>query len=169
MFSLILPKRIKERLEEEARRLGVSEDEIVLEALSKQFDEALDPESRVDLHLALSEKYMGEAEEMLEKKDYTQASEEAWGAASQIVKAVASERGLEIRSHGELHKFVAMLREEKDDPEISTLWSSAISLHQNFYENWLPPKTVKDLIGNVKSLVDKLRKHNQKLGDDSKA
>ena len=49
MFSLILPKRIKERLEEEARRLGVSEDEIVLEALSKQFDEALDPESRVCL------------------------------------------------------------------------------------------------------------------------
>jgi len=33
-----------------------------------------DPEARAELHLKLCEKYMREAEELLEKKDYVQAS-----------------------------------------------------------------------------------------------
>ena len=47
----------------------------------------------MEVHLALSEKYLKEAEEFLEKGDYTQASEKVWGAASQIVRALAAKRG----------------------------------------------------------------------------
>jgi hypothetical protein len=42
---------------------------------------------------------MREAEEFLAKKDHVQASEKAWGAASQMVKAVAAREGKELRSH----------------------------------------------------------------------
>jgi len=36
------------------------------------------------------------------KGDYVQASEKAWGAAAQIVKAVAAKAGKELRSRGDL-------------------------------------------------------------------
>ena len=42
---------------EESERTGVSEEELVLEALSKILNEPLDPETKVETHLKLSEKY----------------------------------------------------------------------------------------------------------------
>jgi hypothetical protein len=75
-----------------------------------------------------------------------------------MVKALAARRGKEIRSHGELHKYVAELSGEKEDREIITLWFSASSLHQNFYENWLPEEAVRSGVENVKSFLEKLKK-----------
>ena len=51
---------------------------------------------------------------------------------------------MELRGHGELHAFAAKLEEETGDPEIRRLWQSAGMLHQNLYENWLPPKMVEE-------------------------
>ena len=155
---IVLPKRIEEKLREESERIGVPEEELVLEALSKILNEPIDPETRVELHLKLSEKYLRDAEDFLAKGDYVQASEKAWGAASQMVKALAARRGKEIRSHGELHKYVAELSGEKEDREIITLWFSASSLHQNFCENWLPEEAVRSGVENVKSFLEKLKK-----------
>jgi hypothetical protein len=64
------------------------------------------------VHLQLSRKYLREAEEFLAKGDHVQASEKAWGAAAQAAKMVASKKGLELRSHGELHKFIMQLAAE---------------------------------------------------------
>ena len=66
----------------------------------------LDPDELVEIHLKLSEKYMKEAEDLLAKGDHAQASEKAWGAAAQIVKALAAREGKEIRSHRELNEEV---------------------------------------------------------------
>ena len=154
----VLPRRIEEKLRRESERIGVSEEELILEALSKTLNEPLNPEARVEMHLKLSEKYLRDSEELLAKKDYVQASEKAWGAASQIVKALAAREGREIRSHGELHKYVAELSKERGDREIMTLWFSASSLHQNFYENWFPEEAVRSGVENVKSFIEKLRK-----------
>lgn len=148
---ITLPKNLKEKIKEESKKMGISEEEFIIEALK------MDPESRVRVHLELCEKYLIEAEDLLKRGDYVQASEKAWGAASQIVKALAAKRGKELKSHAELHRFVSDVRKKIDDPEISTLWLSANSLHQNFYENWLPEETVKDGIENVKRFVNKLR------------
>ncbi len=154
---MILPKRLEERIKKESERLDIPEEELILKALSEFFKEPLDPESKVELHLKLCEKFLKEVEELLAKGDYVQASEKAWGASAQMVKAVAAKEGKELRSHGELHKFVVELRNRLNDSEISTLWSSATSLHQNYYENWLPKDIVKDLIENVKKFVEKLK------------
>mgnify|MGYP000717969144 CR=1 FL=1 len=155
--SIVLPKRIKKRLKEESEKAGVSEEELVLEALSKILNEPLDPETRVETHLKLSEKYMEDADDFLSKKDYVQVSEKAWGAAAQIVKALATRDGVELRSHGELHKEVVKIAKEAGDDEIRLLWQSAISLHQNFYENWLPPEMVEKNVEDVKRFIDKLK------------
>lgn len=154
MVSITLPSGIEKRLREECERKGVSDEELILEALSEFLN--IDPETKAEVHIALSEKYAREMNEFLEKGDYVQASEKAWGAASQILKAVASKRGRELRN-GELHKFVSELREETGNQELRRLWQVATSLHQNFYENWLPEKIVKESIEDVKRFVRKLR------------
>ena len=154
MVSITLPSKIEKRLREECERRGVSDEELILEALSEFLN--IDPESKSEVHI-LSEKYAREMDEFLEKGDYVQASEKAWGAALQILKAVASKRGKELKSHGELHKFVSELREETGDQELRRLWQVATSLHQNFYENWLPEGIVRESIEDVKRFVEKLR------------
>ena len=154
MVSITLPSKIEKRLREECERKGVSDEELILEALSEFLN--IDPETKAEAHIALSEKYAREMDEFLEKGDYVQASEKAWGAASQILKAIASKRGKELRN-GELHKFVSELREETGDQELRRLWQVATSLHQNFYENWLPEGIVRESIEDVKRFIGKLR------------
>jgi len=157
MNSIILPKKIEKRLKEESERTGVSEEEIILEALSKTLKEPIDPETKAEIHLKLSEKYMVDAEDFLKRGDYVQASEKAWGAASQIVKAIAVKEGKELRSHGELHKYIVKIVKENRDEEIRLLWQSAGMLHQNFYENWLPKEMVEGNIKDVKKFIEKLK------------
>ena len=75
-----------------------------------------------------------------------------------MVKAVAARRGKRLRSHGELNEYLDELCEETKDPELDKLWGLATSLHQNFYESWLPPRSVIRRISEVKKLVNKLDK-----------
>ena len=126
-------------------------------------------EEKVEHYLKLNNKYLDEAEELIKKKDYIQAqpfkkaltekaSLKLWGAAAEMVKVVAAKRGIEIKSHRELYKFVAKLKTELGDPELLRLFSLAGALHQNFYENWLPPATVVNHAEAVKELVAKLKR-----------
>ena len=154
----VLSKKLFERLLEEARKRDMAVEELIAETLLKVLNIPLDPSDRVELHLKLCEKYLREAEDFLSRKDYVQASEKGWGAATQIVKALAAKEGRELRSHGELHKEVIRIVKETGDDEIRLLWQSAIALHQNFYENWLPLEMVEKNIGDVKKLVEKLKK-----------
>jgi len=90
VISLVLPKKLEERIKKESK---ISEEELVLKAILEFFKESLDPESKVEIHLKLCEKFLKEVEELLARGDFVQASEKAWGAASQIVKAVAAKEG----------------------------------------------------------------------------
>ena len=155
---IIMPEKIEKRLKEESEKTGVSEEELILEALSKALNEPLDPETKVKIHLKLSEKYMKDMEDLLAKKDYIQASEKAWGAAAQIVKALAAKEDKELRSHDSLWQFIDELAEKLQDIELRHLWSRANSLHQNFYENWMPPRDVTYAIEDVKKFVERIRK-----------
>ncbi|MCC6029358.1 MAG: PaREP1 family protein [Candidatus Korarchaeum sp.] len=154
---IVLPKKIERKLKEEAERTGVSEEELVLEALSKALNEPLDPEARLEVHSKLSEKYMREAEDLLAKGDYAQASEKAWGAAAQIVKALAAREGKEIRSHASLWEYVDELAEKLGEIELRHLWGRANNLHQNSYENWMPARDVRLAVNDVKMFVERLK------------
>ena len=112
--------------------------------------------TKAEKYVALNHKYLKEADALMENGDYVQASEKFWGAAATIVKSLAAKRGVNIRSHGELYKFVAKLRDELNEPELIRLFASARDLHQNFYENWLPSEVVVDYSEAVKRLVEKL-------------
>lgn len=107
-------------------------------------------------YIKLNGKYLSDAEVLLQAEDYPQASEKLWGAATQIVKAIAVKRGKALRSHEALFKFVETLADELKDDSIISLFHVASSLHQNFYEDWFPPKTVLRGAGDVKKFVKKL-------------
>jgi uncharacterized protein (UPF0332 family) len=154
---LILPRKIEKKLREESEKSGVSVEELALDALVKGMNEGIDPADRTELYLRLSEKYLREAEELLAKGDHVQASEKAWGAAAQIVKALVAKEGRMLRSHGELHREVSRIVKETGDDELRRLWQSAGMLHQNFYENWLPQEMVEGNIRDVRRFVEKMK------------
>ncbi len=155
--TIDLPSKVLESIEKASYSEGKTVEEFIATLVYK-YIKLLDPQLKSELHLKLCDKYLREAEKLLGERNYVQASEKAWRAASQIVKAIAAGRGLELKSHRELHRFVSNLRKESGDAELNTLWSSATSLHQNFYENWLPPEMVKDYMENVKKFIGKTRR-----------
>lgn len=152
-----LPENVMEKLDKKAKEEETSVESIIVDAITTYLGLS-DPETRAEIYRTLSEKYLREAEELLAKKDYVQASEKAWGAASLIVKSSASRKGLDIRSHAELHRFVSKLSAEREEEEIRRLWQSATALHQNFYENWLPDEMVIGNVKDVKELIEKVKK-----------
>ena len=100
--------------------------------------------------------FMAQAWEELERGDLRQASEKGWGAAAQMVKAAAAQRGWEHRTHAALFRVVSDLAEETADDEIRDLFAVANSLHINFYENWNTAENVAQHLVSVERFVGKL-------------
>ena len=100
--------------------------------------------------------FLTQAYEELPKGDLQQASEKAWGAAAQMLKATAQQRGWRNSTHRDLSGVVWALRRETGDPELSVQFSAASSLHVNFYEIEHPPDYIEDLLQQVERLVDRL-------------
>ena len=92
----------------------------------------------------------------LETGDLRQASEKGWGAAAQIVKAAAQNRGWEHDSHRRLFLTVNDLSDETGDPEIHRLFASPNLLHQNFYEDGAGYDIVTDHLGRTEQFIAKV-------------
>ena len=97
-----------------------------------------------------------QALEELADGDSRQASEKGWGAAAQIIKAVASSRGWKHDSHATLYAVIDRLVRETGDDDIRGLFSTANALHQNFYENWGSADYVAGGLADVGGLLNKL-------------
>lgn len=94
--------------------------------------------------------------EELAQGDSRQASEKGWGAAAQMIKAVASSRGWSHDSHASLYGVIDRLVRETGDEGIRDRFRSANALHQNFYENWGSADYVAGGLAEVRGLLDKL-------------
>jgi hypothetical protein len=108
----------------------------------------------------LNGKYLRDAEELLRKKDYAQASEKLWGACAEVIKAVAAKRGKELGTHRSIGEFVTKLHREHPDWNLIDSFSIASSLHVNFYEDHMPrehvlrgEKIVKEFVKQLKTLL----------------
>ncbi len=111
----------------------------------------------VEGYLELAGKYLAEAGAMLGKGDYVQASEKLWGAVAETVKALAASEGRLPRTHRHLWEYLDELASRLGEPELRRLFSSANTLHQNFYENMLPPETVKQFASDCRKLISRLK------------
>ena len=114
---------------------------------------------RAAKHLDVSNRFIRQAREELAAGDRLQASEKAWGAAAHAVKAAAEQRGWQHNSHVRLFGIVSRIADEAGDPELRDLFSTANSLHQNFYEDWQDEKFVQRGIERVRLLVHKMERY----------
>ena len=103
-----------------------------------------------------SEHFLAQARQELSDGDLAQASEKGWVATAQILKAIAEQRGWDHHRHRHFHRAASRIRAETGDGEIRRLFDSASALHENFYENDMPPDEVDDRLDDVAALMDKL-------------
>ena len=107
-------------------------------------------------YIRTSRQFIVQAQEEFDRGDMLQASEKAWGAAAQAVKATAEQRGWEHNTHARLFDNLKRVSRETGDPELHDLFHVANSLHQNFYEGWQTDDSVRRGILRVKILVERL-------------
>ncbi len=88
--------------------------------------------------------------------DTRQASEKGWGAAAQMLKAIAERRGWDHKCHVALGRVVGRLADETGDVEIRRLYRVASDLHTNFYEDLDEPAHVAAGLTDVELFLDKL-------------
>ena len=88
--------------------------------------------------------------------DVRQASEKGWGAAAQMVKAVAQQRDWTHTNHGALFAAVRRLVRETGQQDIEPLFGAASALHVNFYENWMSAEYAAEELTKVRRLLEML-------------
>ena len=88
--------------------------------------------------------------------DTLQASEKGWGAAAQMLKAIAEERGWEHGKHRHLSRVASRLWAETGDRDVLRWFQVAEALHGNFYEDQMEPTDIGDSLDDVERLLDKL-------------
>ena len=80
----------------------------------------------------------------------------AWGAAAQMMKAVADARGWEHGRHRHLHQIASRLRAKTGDGDICRLFAVASTLHENVYENQMTAADIEQDLADVERLLEKL-------------
>ena len=95
----------------------------------------------------------------LAEGDLMQASEKAWGAAEQMVKAVAENRGWDHADRGDLYRAVGRLAKESPDQRLGLPFRSANALDQNSYEGWMTEAAVAGGIDDVEQVAAALESY----------
>ena len=100
--------------------------------------------------------FLAQAFEELARDDLRQASEKGWGAASQMVKALAQSRGWRHERHDLLHSVAQRLSVKERDRAYRRLFRVAGDMHTNFYEGHMDRDEVTSNLQHVVRLVSKL-------------
>lgn len=93
-------------------------------------------------YVELNQKYLKEADALLAKSDYPQASEKLWGGFVEMIKAIAQKRGENLGTHRSIAYFALKLDKERPELRIHDVFAHADKLHTNFYEDHLPAEDV---------------------------
>jgi hypothetical protein len=102
--------------------------------------------------------FIRQAQEELDEGDLRQASEKAWGAAAQALKALAEERDWNHDRHSLLFDIVGQVNDERRRDRLNRLFGVANQMHGNFYEDWLGETDVQYGIDTVKALMQRLER-----------
>ena len=103
-----------------------------------------------------SRSLLAQARTELDRGDVRQSSEKGWGAAAQVVKAIAEQRGWRHNSHRLLYDIMGRIVGKTGDGEISNLFRAASVLHTNFYDDVLTFEMVEHGLQDVERMLDKL-------------
>jgi len=104
-----IPRRIAERLEREAKRLGLSLEEYIFELVLRN----LDPSEIAQEYIEVTKSFLKQAREELQKGDIRQAAGKVWSTTALAVKAYAAWRDRKrLVSHGELWEYKRIMVKE---------------------------------------------------------
>ena len=103
-----------------------------------------------------SQHLLAQARAELDAGDLRQASEKAWGAAAQTVKAAAQQRGWDHYSHRGLLVTVDRLTGEAGNPDIHSLFAFSIGLHTNIELDVFSSDTVARYIALTEEFIAKV-------------
>ena len=103
-----------------------------------------------------SQRFLAQAKQELAAGDLQQASEKGWGAAAQMIKAIAEQRSWENGKHRHLSRAASRLRAETGDRDVYRFFSVANDLHGNFYENEMSAEDIAESLDDVQALLDRL-------------
>ncbi len=146
---LIIRGYLAKRIYEEARKLGVTVEELLIDLL----DRDLDPQSRALEYIEAALDLLEQAREELEKGDLRQAAEKLWGAAALAIRAYAYWReGRMLVRHGELWRYKDVLVSEVGE-WVYDAWMTANSMHTCFYEGWCTEGDVERACTRIEKLV----------------
>ncbi len=150
MASVIaVTERVARRIREEARKLGISVEEYILELVTQ----GLDPRDRALEYVEVAKELLEQAREELRKGDVRQAAEKVWGAAALAVKAYASWReGRRLASHRELWEYLDKIAAELGGWVIHA-WHDANAMHTCFYEGWCTVRSVEAALEQVGEFI----------------
>ena len=112
--------------------------------------------TRANCHTDTAAEFLIKGRAHLAEGDLLQASEKGWGAAAQMVKAVAETRGWRHSTHGDLYHAVDLVAEELSDPRVQTLFRSVSALRQNVYEDYMPETGVSTGLDDAEEITDLL-------------
>ena len=112
---------------------------------------------------SMSREYMDRAEDYLRQGDLKQASEKSWGAAACALKSIAEVRNWNHQSHSLLFDISSQIADEQEIPELRDMFMEANSMHQNFYENWMPEEVVQQGVGRIKQFLTELEAVSTKI------
>ncbi|ODS30211.1 MAG: Archaeal PaREP1/PaREP8 family protein [Candidatus Scalindua rubra] len=103
----------------------------------------------------LSDKYIDDAKILLKNSDLAQASERLWGAFASIVKvkAVASKRNKQIKTHDGISFYVSSISKELKDESLINASLTVNAMHQNFYENSLTIEHVRKRLKTIRQFA----------------
>ena len=110
----------------------------------------------VSFHTDTSRRMIRQAAAYLAKGDGLQASDKGWSAAAHAVKAIAEARGWRHADIADLFKVALRLADETGQPDLLVLFSTAIALHTNFYEDWFDDEVIAQNLASVRRLLDML-------------
>ncbi len=107
-------------------------------------------------HRTQSVHYFENALRYIEAGDSEKASEFLWGSMSQALKAVAANRGIQLKSHNDIRNYTREVTRAMQDDSIWHAFTTAQSLHSNFYETGLILEDVAVGAKEVKEAIGKL-------------
>ena len=102
---------------------------------------------------------LAKAVEELAKGDLARASEKGWGAAAQMLKAIADERGWEHNDPPDLHSVIDRIYCETEDSELMDLFCSAVFLEFSYIEGAVSADSIEHRLQRVKRFVKRADGH----------
>ena len=105
---------------------------------------------------ATSRKLLAQSREELTRGDVLQASEKGWGAAAQMLKAIAESQSMPHSRHRHLSSIASHLRSVTGDRDVYRWFQVAEALHGNFYEDQMVSADITESLDDVERLLDRL-------------